>query len=187
MSLSALWAGMLKLSNYPRHFWFRVVCLGPVLSAAHLLLALVAPVSVGLYQCASHLDFFSCCYGAPLSRCCGSVFCCGCRLVVACSCGFGACGLARSLLAPPSPPLSCVLVFSGPVSVLLVPPSGYLVVFATVRLSYFWYGVSWLIGSCLHSASWQQSFGPVWGSASTPCCGCCSCASRSVTEVFALV
>ena len=140
------------------------MCLGPVLSAAHLLLALVVPVSVGLCLCASRLAFFSCCYGAPLSRCCRSVFCCGCRFVVVCPCGFGACGLARSLLAPPLPsPLGCLLVFSGPVSVLLVPPSGYLVVFATVRLSYLWYGVSWLIGSCLLSASWQQRLRPCVG------------------------
>ena len=63
---------------------------------------------------------------------------------------------------PPSLPL-CLLVFSGPVSVLLVPPSGYLVVSATVRLSYLWYGVSWLIGSCLHSAPWQQRLRPCVG------------------------
>ena len=68
------------------------------------------------------------------------------------------------------------------------PPSGYLVVSATVRLSYPWYGVSWLIGSCLHSAPWQQRLRPCVGLLpSTPCCGCCSCAPRSVTEVFALV
>ena len=39
----------------------------------------------------------------------------------------------------------------------------HLVVFATVRLSYLWYGVSWLIGSCLHSASWQQRLRPCVG------------------------
>ena len=53
--------------------------------------------------------------------------------------------------------------FFCPVSVLLVPPSGYMIVFATVRLSYLWHGVSWLIGSCLHSASWQQSLRPCVG------------------------
>ena len=153
---------MLKPSNYLRHFWFGVVCLGPVPSAAHLLLALVVhcfgwPVPVRF-----SFGFLFLLLRAPLSRCCGSVFCCGCRLVVVCPCGFRACGLARSLLASlPSPWLSPV--FSGPVSVLLVPPSGYLVVFATVRLSYLWYGVSWLIGSCLHSASWQQRLRPCVG------------------------
>ena len=70
---------------------------------------------------------------------------------------------ALSWLPPLPSPLGCLLVFSGPVSVLLVPPSGYLVVFATVRLSYLWYGVSWLIGSCLHSASWQQRLRPCVG------------------------
>ena len=46
--------------------------------------------------------------------------------------------MARSFLAlpPPAPPLSVgPLVPSGPVSALLVPPSGYLVVSATARLT----------------------------------------------------
>ena len=79
---------------------------------------------------------------------------------------WGCCGLARSLLAlpPPSPPpLVGPLAPSGPVSVLLVPPSGHLVVSATVRLSYRWYGVLWLIGSCLHCSSWQQRLRPCVG------------------------
>ena len=41
--------------------------------------------------------------------------------------------------------------------------SGYLVVSTTVRLTYRWHGVSWLIGSCLHSASWQQRLRPCVG------------------------
>ena len=67
--------------------------------------------------------------------CCCLAFCLGC---------LGAGGLARPLLLPPSlpSPRACLLVFSGPVSVLLVPPSGYLVVSTTVRLSYLWHGVS---------------------------------------------
>ena len=65
---------------------------------------------------------------------------------------------------PPSPPRVLVCwFFSGPVSVLLVPPSGYLVVSTTVRLSYLWHGVSGLIGSCLHCASWQQRLRPCVG------------------------
>ena len=89
---------------------------------------------------------------------------------------------------PPLPsPRACLLVFSGPVSVLLVPPSGYLVVSTTVRLSYLWHGVSGLIGSCLHCASWQQRL--------RPCVGLCPLHHgvgvvhvplRSCTEVFAL-
>ena len=78
--------------------------------------------------------------------------------------GLCACSLTRSLLAsPPFPPPLVVFWCFLVQSVLLVPPSGYLVVFATVRLSYLWHGVSWLIGSCLPSASWQQRLRPcVW-------------------------
>ena len=65
-------------------------------------------------------------------------------------------------LSLPSP-RGCPWVFSGPASVLLVPPSGFLVVSATVWLSYLWHGVSWPIGSCPHSASWQQRLRPCVG------------------------
>ena len=68
-----------------------------------------------------------------------------------------------SSLFPLPFPLGCLLVSSGPVCCLLVPPSGYLVVSATVRLPYLWHGVSWVIGSCLHSASWQQRLRPCVG------------------------
>ena len=66
------------------------------------------------------------------------------------------CSWCLSLLCPlPShPPSVCPLAPSGPVSALLVPPSG------TLRLSYLCYGVLWLIGSCLHSSSWQQRLRP---------------------------
>ena len=88
---------------------------------------------------------------------------------------------------PPLPsPLGCLLVLSGPVS-----PAGPSLrisgCFATVRLSYLWYGVSWLIGSCLPSASWQQRL--------RPCVGLCPLhhvvgvvhvPPRCGTEVFAL-
>ena len=153
---------MLKPSNYLRHFWFGVVCLGPVPSAAHLLLALVVPVSVGLYLYASRLAFFSCCFGllslVVVARC----FVVAVVLLLFALVAF-VLAVWPALSWLPSPPLGCLLVFSGPVSVLLVPPSGYLVVFATVRLSYLRYGVSWLIGSCLHSASWQQRLRPCAG------------------------
>ena len=162
--------------------------MGPFLSAVHLLLALVVPVSVGLCLCASRVASFSGCCGAPLFRCCCLVFCCGCCLFVVCPCGFGACGLARSLLFPPLPsPLGCLLVFSGPVSVLLVPPSGYLVVSATVRLSYLlaWRVVAdWLLSSLRFMATKASAL--CGALPSTPWCGCCSCALRSCTELFAL-
>ena len=64
-------------------------------------------------------------------------------------------------------PLGCLLVSSGPVSCLLVTPTGYLVVSATVRLPYLWHRVSWVFGSCLHSASWQQRL------RLRPCVGLC--------------
>ena len=48
----------------------------------------------------------------------------------------------------PLPPLVGPLVPSGPVSVLLVPPSGYLVVSVTARLPYLWYGVLPCVGLC---------------------------------------
>ena len=154
---------MLILSNSFVHcfVWCVWVCIS---RPCMLLLALDVPVSVGLCLCASRVVFLFLGAAGLLSfvaavRC----FWFGCRLVF-CPGGLGACGLARSLLVPPLPsPLGCLLVFSGPVSVLLVPPSGYLVVSATVRLSYLWHGVSWLIGSCLHSASWQQRLRPCVG------------------------
>ena len=145
--------------------------------------------SVGLCLCASRVAAFSWCCGALLFRCCCSVFCCGCCLFVDFPCGLVLAvwpALSRSPLPSPLGCLLVVLVVSGPVSVLLVPPSGYLVVSATVRLSYLWYGVSWLIGSCLHSAPWQQRLRPCVGLC-PPWCRCCSCAPRSVTEVFAFV
>ena len=65
-------------------------------------------------------------------------------------------------------------------------PTTYLVVSATVRLSYLRYGVLWLIGSCLHSSSWQQASALCGVLPSPPCCGCCSGTSRTCTELFAL-
>ena len=150
---------MLILSNSFVHCF--VLCVWVRLSAVHALACLGCPCfgwplplwfsfhgAAGLFSFVAAVRCFWCC--------CRLVFCPG---------GLGACGLASSLLVSPSlpSPLGCPLVFSGPVSVLLVPPSGYLVVSATVRLSYLWHGVSWLIGSCLHSASWQQRLRPCVG------------------------
>ena len=67
-----------------------------------------------------------------------------------------------SWLPPLPPPLVvfwCFLVQS----VVLVPPSGYLVVFATVRLSYLWHGVSWLLARVFPPLHGNKGFGPVWG------------------------
>ena len=144
---------------------FCVVCLGPCFSVVHLLLlALVVPVSVGrlplcfpcgfLFVVLRGSSFFLLLFGV-----CGVVAVSFLPLCLGCF-RFGP--LTRGFPFPPLPP-SCPLVFSGPVSALLVHPSGYLVVSATVRLSYLWHGVSWLIGSCLHSSSWQQRLRPCVG------------------------
>ena len=138
-----------------------VVRVGPFLSAVHLLLALVGPVSVGLCLCASRVASFSWCCRDLLFRCCCSVFCCGCLFVVALVAWclwFG----PLFLSPPPSPWLSPGGLWSSQCSA--GPPSGYLVVSVRVRLSQR-YDVSWLIGSCLHSAPWQQRLRPCVGSA----------------------
>ena len=162
--------------------------MGPFLSAVHLLLALVVPVSVGLCLCASRVASFSWCCGAPLFCCCCSVFCCGCCLFVGCPCGLVLAVWPALSCSPPSPPPSvvswCFLVQSvfcwsflrisgcicnGPVVIPLV----WCVV------------VDWLLSS-LRSLATKAS--ALCGALpSTPCCGCCSCAPRSVTEVFAFV
>ena len=106
-------------------------------------------------------------------------------------------------LCPPSPSLFIGPLPSGPVSALLVlRASGCIcncicwsitarsiaLALASTRMRKLWYGVLWLIGSCLHSSSWQQRLRPcpVWALRSTPCWGCCSGASRSCTEVSPL-
>ena len=108
--------------------------------------------------------FLPWCCGAPLFRCCCSV------VLVWLSSPFLSALVAWVLAVwpalswfPPFPPPLVVFWCFLVQSVLLVPPSGYLVVFATVRLSYLWHGVSWLIGSCLPSASWQQRLRPCVG------------------------
>ena len=159
-----------------------------------------------------------------------------------CPGGLGARGWPALSWFPPFPPPLVVFWCFLVQSVLLVPPSGYLVVFATVRLSYLRRpcGVvgratfltsrtdyRWRFDSPLvrryaskcgdqAKANWRrpQKKGPVviplawrvvadWllsslrfmatkASAlcgalpSPPCCGCCTCAPRCGTEVFAL-
>ena len=81
------------------------------------------------------------------------------------------CGLARSLLAL-LPPISFGWSSAFWSSQCSVGPFGHLVVFArsialalaSTRMRKLWYGVLWLIGSCLHSSSWQQRLRPcpVW-------------------------
>ena len=108
-----------------------------------------------------------------LSGCCGVLFsCCGCSVFpvwLFCSFlllvfGVVAVWPALSWLCPlpPHPPWLVLAFWSSQCS---AGPS--------LRVSgcicdgpvviYFWYGVLWLIGSCLHSSSWQQRLRPCVG------------------------
>ena len=145
---------------------FAVFCggwLGPCLSAVHARACRGCSFSGWPCLCSSWvvLPFWFC--GVLLFRCCWFVLLAWLP-VVALVAWVLAVLPALSWLPPSLPsPRGCPLGFSGPASVLLVPPSGYLVVSATVWLSYLWHGVSWPIGSCPHSASWQQRLRPCVG------------------------
>ena len=164
MCLSADWAGILVVSNSIVHCFVLCVWVRGSRSCICSRLLWLSLFRLVCCLCASRVVFFSWCCGAPFSCCCCSVF-----LVWLPSPFFArvswvrAVWLALSWFPPPYPPWLVLLVPSGPVSALLVPPSGYLVVSATVRLSYLRYGVLWLIGSCLHSSSWQQRLRPCVG------------------------
>ena len=127
--------------------------------------------SVGLCLCASRVAAFSWCCGALLFCCCCSVFCVVVVFLLI-SLWLGACGLARSFPFPPSLPLGVSWWFLVQ-SVFCWSPSGYLVVSATVRLSYLWYGVvNWLLSS-LRSLATKAS---ALCGALPPWYRCCSCA-----------
>ena len=162
--------------------------MGPFLSAVHLLLALVVPVSVGLCLCASRVASFSWCCGAPLFRCCCSVFCCGCCLFVGCPCGLVlAVWPALSCSPPPLPPwLSPGGFWSSQCSAGPSLRISGCICNGPVVIPLVWRAVvDWLLSS-LRSLATKAS--ALCGALpSTPCCGCCSCAPRSVTEVFAFV
>ena len=171
MCLSADWAGALELLNSFLSVFdlllasFLRGCLVGLLSLGCSPFSLsfpggvLGPVSFGLL-------FASACSVCPcLSGClvCVRSLWCSCGVAGSCwplvvvvfpprlLCSFLLllCGVAsvwpvlswlRPLPVLPSPSVG-PLVPSGPVSVLLVPPSGYLVVFATARLSCLWCGV----------------------------------------------
>ena len=140
--LSADWAGMLILPNFFLHcfVWCVWVCtFRPCISCLPWM-SLLAVACVLLVWFSSLVLQGSSLFAAVL----------GCLRFGLLFSGF-----------PPSSPLVvfwCFLVQS----VLLVPPSGYLVVFATVRLSYLWHGVSWLLARVFPPLHRQQGFGPVW-------------------------
>ena len=92
----------------------------------------------------------------------------------------------RPPLVLPTPSVG-PLAPSGPVSVLLVPPSGYLVVSCDgpVVMPVVWSVVTArLLSSLLLMATKASAL--CGALPSTPCCGCCSGALLSCTEVFAL-
>ena len=187
MCLSADWAGILTLSNSFVHCF--VLCVGVRVSRpCMLLLAVDVPVPVGSASALRGLSPFSVLRGSSLSL----LLFGGVGAVAVSFSALVACVLAvwpALSWLPPSLPSSrgCPLVLSGPVSALLVPPSGYLVVSATVRLSYLlaWRVVAdWLLSSLRFMATKASAL--CGALPSTPWSGCCSCALRSCTEVFAL-
>ena len=185
--LGADWAGMLILSNSFVHcfVWCVWVCIS---RPCMLLLALDVPVSVGLCLCASRVVFLFLGAAGLLSfvaavRC----FWFGCRLVF-CPGGLGACGLARSLLVspPPLPPwLSSGVFWSSQCSAGPSLRISGCICNGPVVIPLAWRVVAdWLLSSLRFMATKASAL--CGALPSTPCCGCCSCAPRSGTEVFAL-
>ena len=153
-----------------------------------LLLAVVVLVPVGS---ASALLGWSSFYGAAgffslvaAVRC----FWCGCRLVF-CLGGLGAGGLARSLLASPFPPLppwlSSGFFWSSQCSAGPSLRISGCLCNGPVVIPLAWRVVAdWLLSSLRFMATKASAL--CGALPSTPWCGCCSCAPRSCTEVFAL-
>ena len=106
-----------------------------------------------------------------------------------CPCVLGACGLARSLLAsplPPHPPWLVLCAFwscqcsAGP----SLRVSGCICNGPVVIPSIWRVVADWLLSSLLLMATKASAL--CGALPSPPCCGCCSGASRTCTEVFAL-
>ena len=161
MCLSADWAGMLILPNYCLHsfVWCVWVCtFRPCISSLPWMCFLV-----GLGLCASRVGFFLGLQGSSFLFLLFLGFGVVVASSLACSGGLGACSVACSFLAsPPSLPLGCLLVLSGPVS--LAGPSLRIsgcICDGPVVIPLAWRVVA--IGSCLPSASWQQRLRPCVG------------------------
>ena len=186
MCLSADWAGILTLSNSFVHCF--VLCVGVRVSRpCMLLLAVDVPVPVGSASALRGLSPFSVLRGSSLSL----LLFGGVGVVVVsffvCPGGLGACGLARSLLVSPLPsPLVffwCILVQSvsaGP----SLRISGC-ICNGPVVIPLAWRVVAdWLLSSLRFMATKASAL--CGALPSPPCCGCCTCAPRCGTEVFAL-
>ena len=188
MCLSADWAGMLVLSNSILHCFVLCVWVRGSRSCICSRLLLSSLFRLVCCLCASRVVFFSWCCGAPFFCCCCSVFLVGCRLFFVCPCVLGACGLARSLLVsplPPHPPWLVLCAFwssqcsAGP----SLRVSGCICNGPVVIPSIWRVVADWLLSSLLMATKASALCGAL---PSPPCCGCCSGASRTCTEVFAL-
>ena len=189
MCLSADWAGMLVLSNSILHCFVLCVWVRGSRSCICSRLLLSSLFRLVCCLCASRVVFFSWCCGAPFFCCCCSVFLVGCRLFFVCPCVLGACGLARSLLVsplPPHPPWLVLCAFwssqcsAGP----SLRVSGCICNGPVVIPSIWRVVADWLLSSLLLMATKASAL--CGALPSPPCCGCCSGASRTCTEVFAL-
>ena len=89
-------------------------------------------------------------------RCCCLLSCLFWRL------GCLRCDLLFPGFPPSLPPWLSSGAFWSSQSCWSLPP-GYLVVFATVRLSYLWHGVSWRLARVFPPLHGNKGFGPVWG------------------------
>ena len=124
--------------------------------------------------------------GCPLSLLLFGCFWCCCRLAFCLGC-LGASGLALSLL-PPFPPLPACLSFFFWSSQCAAGPSLRIsgcIYNGPVVIPLAWRVVTdWLLSSLRFMATKASAL--CGALPSTPWSGCCSCALRSCTEVFAL-
>ena len=167
--------GKLKCVYRPLSF-FGLLCLSLCVGCVWIV---CFPVGV-LWCCGFVLAFGGCCFFL-------SLLLCAFLLVFF---GVASDWLAFSWLRPPlvlPTPSVGPLAPSGPVSVLLVPPSGYLVVSCDgpVVMPVVWSVVTARLSSLLLMATKASAL--CGALPSTPCCGCCSGAFLSCTEVFAVV
>ena len=188
MCLSADWAGMLVLSNSFVHCFVLCVWVRVSWSCICYCLLWLSLFRLVCCLCASRVVSFRGAAGLFSLVAAVRCFWCGCRLVF-CPCVLGACGLARSLLVSPLPPLppwlSSGVFWSSQCSAGPSLRVSGCICNGPVVIPLVWCVVAdWLLSSLLFMATKASAL--CGALPSTPCCGCCSCASRSCTEVFAL-